>query len=423
LFLLSDMTELALDRRGSPLDASRFPARARWTLRLLERCEQGRLDISFPDGQSASFGAQTPGADTIGRPADIRLANWNVIGAALESGDIGFAETYIAGDWTSSDPARLLAFFIRNRSAVEQVIYGSYWGRLAYRIRHLLNRNTRAQSRKNIHAHYDLGNRFYELWLDPTMTYSSALLAPGADPHAPVDSEEFIGAQQAKYERVLAELALPAHAQVLELGCGWGGFAEAAARAGHRIKGLTLSTEQLAFARERLKQQGQTANLVLQDYRDEQAQYDGVASIEMFEAVGEAYWDTFFSTLARTLKPGARACVQTITIADELFERYRTSTDFIQQYIFPGGMLPSPSAFRARARAAGLVVVNELAFGPDYARTLATWRSSFNARRKEVRALGFDDRFVRIWEFYLAYCEAAFALGNTGVFQFTLVRR
>jgi len=416
------MTELALDRCHSALDTSRFPARARWVIRLLERLDQGRLDIRFPDGQSARFGALAHGTDADRRSADIQLANWNVIGAALARGDIGFAESYIAGDWSSSDLARLLAFFIRNRDAAQQVIYGSAWGRLIHRIKHLLNRNTRTQSRKNIHAHYDLGNRFYELWLDPTMTYSSALLAPGADPHTPVDSEEFISAQQAKYERVLTELALPANARVLELGCGWGGFAESAARAGHRVKGVTLSTEQLAFARERLAQHGLTANLVLQDYRDERAGYDGVASIEMFEAVGEAYWDTFFRTLARSLKPGARACIQTITIADELFERYRTSSDFIQQYIFPGGMLPSPGVFRARAAAAGLKVINELAFGADYARTLATWRVSFDARRKDVRALGFDQRFVRIWEFYLAYCEAAFAQGNTNVFQFTLVR-
>lgn len=402
------------------LKTAQFPATARWVLKLLERFDHGTLLVTFPDGQRARIGH--------GRPqADVTLANWNVFGAAMKSGDIGFAETYAAGGWTTSDPARVLQYFVRNRAAAEAVIYGNFWGSLAYRIKHLFNRNTKSQARKNITAHYDLGNAFYALWLDSSMTYSAALFPPALaqatrDLPAPVDSKALEAAQRAKYARVLEELQLSTKARVLEVGCGWGGFAESAARAGHRVRGLTLSPAQLEYGKLRLRRQKLVADLVLQDYREERGQFDGVASIEMFEAVGEAYWPSYFETLARCLKPGGRACVQTITIADELFDRYRKSTDFIQQYIFPGGMLPSPSVFRAKAERAGLVVINEYAFGMDYARTLSTWRARFMQQLAAVRSLGFDERFIRIWEFYLAYCEAAFAEGNTDVVQFTLAK-
>jgi len=400
------------------LDTARFPSDVRLALRLLAGMKHGRLDVTFPDGQRAHFGDLH-----IAERADLRLANWNLVRAALKSGDIGFAESYIAGDWSTSDLVRLLEFFIANRDAAESLIYGSVIGRLAYRLRHLLNRNTRSQARKNIHAHYDLGNDFYRLWLDRTMTYSSALFERAAPAHEVATAEELERGQHAKYARVLHELQLRPGARLLEIGCGWGGLAEAAARAQMHVTGLTLSTEQLAYARVRLASAGLTGDLQLRDYRDETGQYDGIASIEMFEAVGEAFWPSYFATLRRCLKPGGRACLQTIVIADHLFERYRTGTDFIQQYIFPGGMLPSRKVFRERADMAGLEVVNEHRFGTDYARTLATWRAWFHDRLDEVRALGFDERFVRIWDFYLAYCEAAFARENTDVVQYTLVAR
>lgn len=411
------MNELAADARTIALDTSRFPPQARWALRLLARLEHGTLDVHFPDGQRAAFGS--------GRPrAQIRLANWNVFGAALRSGDIGFAESFVAGDWTTPDMVELLALFARNRAAVERFIYGSFWGSLAYRLRHLRNRNTKANARRNIHAHYDLGNDFYALWLDRTMSYSSALFgAPPRAAIAPAGDDALVAAQHAKYARVLDELQLAPGARILEIGCGWGGFAEIAARAGHAVTGLTLSPAQLDYARTRLRRGGLSADLRLQDYRDERGTYDGVVSIEMFEAVGEAYWPTYFGTLARCLKTGAHACVQTIVIADELFARYRRGTDFIQQYVFPGGMLPSPRAFEEHAARAGLQVVARLRFGRDYAITLASWRARFAARLDAVRALGFDERFVRLWTFYLAYCEAAFAEGNTDVVQYTLRRR
>jgi cyclopropane-fatty-acyl-phospholipid synthase len=401
---------------SAALDTARFPSAARVALRLLARLRHGRLDVTFPDGQRAQYGS----ARATER-ADLRLANWQPVRAAMKSGDIGFAETYIAGDWSTSDLVRLLDFFIANRDEVEDAIYGSLFGRLVYQIRHLLNANTKAQAKKNIHAHYDLGNAFYALWLDPTMTYSSALFPPGAA-RVP-DAAALVQGQHAKYARALDELALAPGARVLEIGCGWGGLAEAAARRGYVPTGLTLSTEQLAYARERLAREQLGAEFHLRDYRDETGQYDGVVSLEMFEAVGERYWPTYFATLKRCLAPGARACVQTITIADRLFERYRRGTDFIQQYVFPGGMLPSPAAFRAQAEAAGLVIINEHRFGQDYARTLAAWRVAFHAQLDAVRALGFDERFVRIWDFYLAYCEAAFARENTDVVQYTLAAR
>ena len=389
------------------------PAAARAVFKMLGQLAHGTLDVQLPDGEQLRFGqGDAP-------RAAIRLVDWRVCGAALKSGDIGFAESFIDGGWTSPDLVALLQLFIANRDAVEQVIYGSVWGGLAYRLKHLLNRNSRRGSRKNIHAHYDIGNPFYRLWLDETMNYSSALFE--GDFTRPTAE-----AQLVKVRRALAECALQPGQRLLEIGCGWGALAETAAREiGAHVTGVTLSTEQLEFARERLARHGVAAraDLRLQDYRDiDDGPFDAVASIEMFEAVGREYWGDFFATLHRQLKPGGRACLQTITIRDDLFDRYVKSTDFIQQYIFPGGLLPSRSAFRAEARRAGFEIVNELAFGRDYAETLRRWRADFLARDPQVRKLGFDQRFMRIWEFYLAYCEAAFETGNTDVMQFTLQR-
>jgi cyclopropane-fatty-acyl-phospholipid synthase len=383
------------------------PAAARAVFRLLARLAVGRLHVQLPDGSIASFGSSDNGPQ-----ASIRLLNWKVCGAALKSGDIGFAESYLAGDWTSPDLTTLLRLFVANRAAIESVVYGSWWGSLLHRVRHLFNRNSRRGSRKNIHAHYDLGNPFYRLWLDETMNYSSALFEGDR-------SRGLVEAQHAKVRRALDQCALEPGQRLLEIGCGWGALAEGAVARGVQVTGVTLSTEQLAWARERVP----GADLRLQDYRDiDDAPFDAIASIEMFEAVGREYWPGFFATLRDKLKPGGRACIQSITIRDDLFERYVAGTDFIQQYIFPGGLLPSPSEFRKAARAAGLEVIEELTFGPDYAETLARWRGRFLSEEARVLALGFDARFMRIWEFYLAYCEAAFAEGNTDVVQFTLRR-
>jgi cyclopropane-fatty-acyl-phospholipid synthase len=392
------------------------PAAARAVLRLLQGLKLGTLDVQFPDGSQARFGKAQPSADE--PRAAMRLLDWRVCSAALKSGDIGFAETWIDGGWSTPDLVALLRLFIANRDAVEAVIYGTWWGSLAYRLKHLFNRNSRQGSRKNIHAHYDIGNPFYRLWLDETMNYSSALFGANRAQSLPE-------AQHAKVRRALDAVALQPGQRLLEIGCGWGALAEAAVRDfGARVTGVTLSTEQLEFARRRMERigGGAQAELRLQDYRDlHDEPFDAICSIEMFEAVGREYWDSYFATLRRQLKAGGRACIQTITIRDDLFERYVKSTDFIQQYIFPGGLLPSRAAFKAQAARAGLLVTDEFAFGSDYAETLRRWRLAFLAQDGPLRQLGFDGRFMRIWEFYLAYCEAAFATGNTDVVQFTLV--
>ena len=391
------------------------PTAARVVLRLLSGLRHGRLDVQFPDGAQARFGA----VDAPGPHAAIRLINWKVCAASLRSGDIGFAESYIAGDWTTPDLAALMKLMVANRDAVEGMVYGRWWGRLLYRAKHLFNRNSRRGSRKNIHAHYDLGNPFYRLWLDETMNYSSAWFDGDS-------TRNLVDAQNAKLQRALHECNLRSGQRLLEIGCGWGALVERAALdLGVEVTGVTLSTEQLAYARARVRDSGVTdrVELRLQDYRDiDDAPFDALVSIEMFEAVGREYWPGFFATVRDRLKRGGRACIQTITIRDDLFERYVSGTDFIQQYIFPGGLLPSPSQFRVHAQAAGLEVVNEMAFGADYAETLRRWRVRFLAEEAQVRQIGFDSRFMRIWEFYLAYCEAAFAGGNTDVIQFTLRR-
>ena len=384
---------------------------ARRVLQLLEKIEHGTLTVQFPDRSMKIYGnGSLP-------HAALSLSNWNVFLASMKSGDIGFAESYIAGDWRTPSLSELLRVMIQNRRVVEDLIYGSWWGRMIYRLRHLLNRNHKANSRKNIHAHYDLGNAFYELWLDSTMNYSSALFQGDFS----LSMQE---AQHAKVRRALQATDVTQGSRVLEIGCGWGALAEMATmEMGAHVTGVTLSTEQLAFANARMKWNGKAdqADLRLQDYRDiDDGPYDAVCSIEMIEAVGQEYWPTYFQAIGKLLKPGGKACVQSIVIDDALFDRYVKSTDFIQQYIFPGGCLPSPTEFRRQAELAGLKVIDELKFGPDYAETLRRWRHDFMAQESQVLTLGFDNKFLRTWEFYLAYCEAAFDEANTDVIQFTL---
>jgi cyclopropane-fatty-acyl-phospholipid synthase len=401
----SDQTRLQLPERA--------PASARTVFRLLQGLRHGALTIHLPDGSVHTAG------DGQGPHISIHIRHWRVFGAALKSGDIGFAESYIDGDWTTPQLAQLLGLLLANRHALEDVIHGSWAGRLLYRLRHLLNRNTKSNSRKNIHAHYDLGNAFYRLWLDGTMNYSSAWFRGD-------HQQDMRQAQDAKVRRALHMAGVRRGHRVLEIGCGWGALAEKATlEFGAELTGVTLSTEQLRWAQQRLAQQGvaDMADLRLQDYRDiDDGPYDAICSIEMLEAVGHEYWSTYFQSVARLLKPGGRACIQSIVIQDALFDRYIRSTDFIQQYIFPGGCLPCPSEFKREAKAAGLTVVDELAFGRDYAETCRRWRADFMAQREQVLAQGFDERFIRIWEFYLAYCEAGFDAGDIDVVQYTLSR-
>jgi len=392
-----------------------MPASARRVVALLQRLQHGTLHVQWPNGDVQQFGQPSP----TGLNATLHLHNWNPLTQALKSGDIGFAESYIAGEWTTANLADLLQLLVANRRDMDELIFGNWFGRLFYRVRHLLHRNTRSNSKKNIHAHYDLGNAFYELWLDPTMNYSSAWFD---NDHSKPTAE----AQTAKVRRALRMVDAKAGDRILEIGCGWGALAElGGTEFGTQMHGVTLSHEQLAFANQRMERLGlsATSNLRLQDYRDiDDGPYDAICSIEMLEAVGQEYWSTYFDSVARLLKPGGKACIQTIVIDDALFDRYVKSTDFIQQYIFPGGCLPCPREFRAHAARAGLQVVDEMAFGLDYAETLRRWRHQFMADKAQVLQLGFDERFIRIWEFYLAYCEAAFDQHNTDVVQYTVVK-
>lgn len=378
---------------------------ARLVFDLLERLQGGLLEVRLPDGSSRLFGDGEHGVT-------LQVHDEAMFGQVLARGDIGLAAAYLDGAWDSPDVSGLLTLLAKNRSALRSAVYGRWRHLLAARIRHLLNGNSRAGSKRNIMAHYDLGNEFYRLWLDAGMSYSSALYGgEGA-----VDLET---AQIAKYRRILSRLQAQPGQSILEIGCGWGGLAEMAVRQGLQVTGLTLSPAQLAWARQRVPE----ADLRLQDYRDTREQYDHIVSIEMFEAVGERWWPTYFRTLAKALKPGGRAVIQSITIGDELFADYRKGTDFIQQYIFPGGMLPSPSTFRAAAARQGLAVQDEHAFGEDYARTLAEWRHAFDRNWPRIAALGFDEPFRRLWRLYLCYCEAGFLAGNIDVFHFELTHR
>ena len=387
------------------------PAAARWMFKLLSQLRCGKITLHGPDGRAQEFSGPKPGPH-----ASLTLADWQVCSDILSRGDIGLAEAYIAGRAKTDDLTLLLLLAAMNEQAIEEAIHGRWWATLAYRLRHWLRPNTRSGSRKNIHAHYDLGNDFYRLWLDSTMTYSSALFEGDL-------TRSLADAQTAKYARILRTLDVQPGQHILEVGCGWGGFAEQAVRAGCRVTGITISAAQLEYAQCRIAAAGlqDRVELRLQDYRDLEGQFDHVVSIEMFEAVGERYWPGFFSMLRDRLKPGGRALVQSITIAESKFERYRTGTDFIQQYIFPGGMLPSPQRFGEVAAGQGMTVEEMHQFGLDYAETLRRWHQVFDYAAPQVREQGFDERFMRTWRFYLAYCEAGFRARATDVVQAVLV--
>ena len=389
-----------------PTDLRAIPALARSFLRMLEGIKAGRLCLVTPGGDSLLFQGERPGPD-----ATLQINDWSACAAIIKSGDIGVAESYRDQKLDTPDLLAVLMLALANQDILEQALHGSFWGTLLYRLRHMLNRNTRAGSKKNIHAHYDIGNDFYQLWLDPSMTYSSALFQH--------DQQSLQEAQHAKYDRLLDQLQLKRGDHLLEIGCGWGGLAERAAARGCYVTGISLSQQQLAYARERVRgtpAEGRTHFRFL-DYRDLEGRFDAIISIEMLEAVGKEYWPSYFQTLRKSLKPGGRAAVQTITIADERYEDYQRGTDFIQQYIFPGGMLPSPTVLQQEIGRAGLDLLDDHRFGLDYARTLRLWRENFEAELPAIRAQGFDEAFVRLWRFYLCYCEAGFLTRRTDVCQ------
>jgi cyclopropane-fatty-acyl-phospholipid synthase len=392
-------------------EADQPPRAARLLFLLLRNLARGRFELVTPAGEKLTFAGAQPGPE-----ARIELLDWEVCAQIVRSGDVGFAEGWMAGRWNTPDLTALLTLAAVNHAALEQAVYGRWWGRVLDVLRQLARTNTRWQAKRNIHAHYDLGNEFYARWLDPSMTYSAALFEGDL-------ARSLEQAQIAKYERILERLDPRPGQTILEIGCGWGGFAEHAARTrGCRVHGVTISRRQLEYATARIERAGLAGRVKLgfTDYRDLSGEYDHIASIEMIEAVGERYWPRYFQTLAQRLRPGGRALIQAITIDDALFERYRRGTDFIRRYIFPGGMLASPSVFRAQARRAGLRVNAAYAFGQDYAETLKRWLAGFEQSWPRLRGQGFDERFRRLWSFYLAYCEAGFRAGTTDVYHMEL---
>jgi cyclopropane-fatty-acyl-phospholipid synthase len=390
---------------------------APWAFRTVFRtlsqswCE-GSLEVVMPGGRLMTI--QGPQA---GPTCRMVVNDYGFIRRVMMSGAIGFAESYIAGQWDSPDLPLLLEVFSMNFDRLKRLCDGNGFMRLIHGVMHATRRNTRKGSRHNIHAHYDLGNAFYGAWLDEGMTYSSALFTSPA--------QSLPEAQEAKYAALAHSIGLEASHGVLEIGCGWGGFAEFAARdVGAKVTGVTISKAQYEFARKRLFDQGlaDRAQIVLTDYRDVQGRFDRIASIEMFEAVGEAYWPTYFGKVHDLLVPGGRAGLQIITIEDDLFEDYKRQADFIQKYVFPGGMLPSESRLRQEIDRAGLAWQSASRFGLDYARTLAEWARRFQDSWQTIAPLGFDERFRRLWLFYLAYCEAGFRTHRTDVIQVSLGR-
>jgi cyclopropane-fatty-acyl-phospholipid synthase len=389
------------------------PTVFRSALRVLSQSwAEGALEIVLPGGRVMTVtGAQA------GPTARLIVRDYRFMRRVMMSGAIGFAEGYVAGEWDTPDLPALLEVFSLNFDRLQRLVAGRPLMRLAHGLMHAMRRNTRKGSRHNIHAHYDLGNRFYEAWLDPGMTYSSALFAaPG---------QSLAQGQEAKYAALAQSIGLESSHHVLEIGCGWGGFAEfAAARLGAQVTGVTISRAQHDYAAKRMFEQGlaDRVRIELMDYRDVQGRFDRIASIEMFEAVGEAFWPTYFGKVRDLLRPGGRAGLQIITIQDELFEDYRRQADFIQKYIFPGGMLPSEARLQQELERAGLSWQGVSRFGQDYARTLSEWAARFQESWKAIAPQGFDDRFRRLWLFYLGYCEAGFRTRRTDVIQLSLGR-
>lgn len=388
------------------------PRLARMAASLALKIRYGSLEVQFPNGRTYLIEGRE-----IGPHGVLKIHNWRFFRMAVQAGDVGVGEAFMAGYWSSPDVTTFLEVFCINQESTLEALQGRPFSRFLLSIRHWLNSNTKRGSKRNISAHYDLGNAFYKEWLDPSMTYSSAIYSN--------ETNNLEQAQAEKYASLVRQTGIGPDHRVLEIGCGWGGFAEHVAKTvGAHVRALTISREQYDYARERIFKAGLTekVDVVFQDYRDERGVFDRIASIEMFEAVGEKYWPTYFEQLSRCLKPGGRAGLQIITIQDKMFEDYRRGTDFIQRYIFPGGMLPPPERLRDIGKSLGLDLEDQKIFGQDYARTLAEWRQRFRAAWPQIRPLGFDERFKRLWEFYLHYCEAGFRSGNIDVRQMVYVK-
>ncbi|TAJ73172.1 MAG: class I SAM-dependent methyltransferase [Phenylobacterium sp.] len=395
------------DLSGTPL-VFRTAART-----IIRNWNTGVMTFVLPDGREIRLEGADPGPE-----ARLIVHDYDFIKRTISNGTIGFGEGYMAGEWDTPDLSVLLEVLASNYARFEKVSFGTPFMAALNVIEHAFRRaNSRSGSKKNIHAHYDLGNAFYSRWLDPTMTYSAARFATPGEPLS--------DAQKRKYRTLCESMALEAGHHVLEIGCGWGGFAEFAAKdVGAKVTAITISEEQFKFAKERMFREGlnEKADIRLVDYRDVGGRFDRVASIEMFEAVGERYWPTYFDKVRESLKPGGQAGLQIITIREEYFEHYKRTPDFIQKYIFPGGMLPSEERLKAVTDKAGLSWGPISRFGVCYADTLAEWGRRFEAAWDEITGLGFDERFRKLWKFYLSYCEAGFRTERTDVVQLSLIK-
>ena len=388
------------------------PASFRLTGLLLLRAKRGALSFELPDGRIVEFDHGEPGPR-----AHIQVHDYQFARRSLAGGDIGFAESYMAGQWSTDDLTGVLEFFSENFEAAGKLAVGNFAMRSLNLLRHLFNRNSKAGSKRNIMAHYDIGNDFYEAWLDETMTYSSALFDK---PNMSLEQ-----GQAAKYSAIADDIGAGPDSRILEIGCGWGGFAEHVARTrGSHVTCLTISEAQREYALERIQKQGlqDRVDIRLEDYRDHVGKYDGVASIEMFEAVGESYWPSYFAKVRESLNDGCKAALQIITIQDDLFLEYRKRTDFIQRYIFPGGMLPGETVLKQAFDNSGLTYQGVRYFGADYAETLKRWSHRFEEAWHDIIPMGFDEHFRRMWKFYLSYCEAGFRNGRINVGQFRLAK-
>lgn len=402
---LEETSSIQMNRRAA---TGSFGARV--LVRLLSGIRYGRLRVTLPSGALIEKAGPEDGPE-----ATIVIKRWRMLRRIVVGGDIGFAEGYMQGDWTTPDLTAVIRFAARNAEALAPAIEGNGFVRLMSRIGHALRSNSKRGARKNIEAHYDLGNDFYRQWLDGTMLYSSAIW----DETTP----DLESAQQLRLRRIREKLELNGGETVLEIGCGWGALAaNLAVEADAKVTGITLSPSQLDWARDVAAQTARSGrvDLRLQDYRDTDGKYDRIVSIEMFEAVGEAYWPSYFQTLKRCLKERGKAVLQIISIEEKRFEDYRRSTDFIQKYVFPGGFLPSDNALKAEIAKAGLALKEIEHFGKSYARTLAEWCTRFKANWATIAPLGFDQRFHRLWEYYLCYCEAGFEEGSINVGLYTV---
>ena len=396
--------------QNQPLDKSHnHSPLTKILLNMLSKISHGSLKVITPDGKHHHFYGTKTGEDV-----SVSINDWRFCDELLLKGDIGLGESYVLGFWDCDNINKLVKWGIENKKPLEKAIKGSFTKILFYRFKHFLKRNSKRGSIKNIHAHYDIGNKFYQLWLDSTMTYSSAIFKSS--------NEELSDAQENKYKNILNKLKPEAGDHILDVGCGWGGFMEYAVRNGFKVTGITISKEQYEYAKRRLSKYGSLAEVKLLDYRDIAGKYNHIVSIEMFEALGFQYWKKYFNVLYSILRPGGKLVIQSITINNDDFLSYKKCSDFIQQYIFPGGMLPSSKIVKEIATKQGFLHNDNFEFGLDYGATLKKWEENFSNALDKIKMLGFDERFIRTWRFYLKYCQGGFESRKLSVSQFNFIK-